>query len=107
MFKYPGTLTYAKKPRSQLEMSEQRCSDCGRWFDTTAVMKVLLDDLAAREAKAAGETAWSVPFTMVPCPHCGKSTILVDPGKYDSHRATLASVQRYAFPGYPAAEAAP
>jgi hypothetical protein len=101
MFKYPATMAFALKNRAKLVKSEQNCLECRKWFETTDAMRAMLSDIASREAAAKADSviAFSIPFTDVICPHCGKKTILIDPGKYDSMNAKNPGQQRYVFDG--------
>ena len=100
VFRYPTTLAYARQHVADLVSSEQNCLDCRRWFDTTEAMRRSLAEQAAMLAvprDTESPFAVSIPFVDVVCSHCGKSTILIDPGKYESLKAKSPGLQRYTF----------
>ena len=94
MFRSTKSLEFALKNRHALIQYQQSCVDCREWFAVPIKeVRAYYDKcVAAREAGQFG-----LPFGTCECAHCGKSQILILPGKYDAINARRPHVQRYTF----------
>lgn len=90
MYNYPEAYEAKEKLADQIKSAEQHCHECNKWFS------VDLNKLKEGWKVKADAKGFS-PMTMTNCTHCGKSNILLTPGKYDRPFAVknLCSVQYY------------
>jgi hypothetical protein len=104
MFNYPGSLAYAKAHAAHLTRAEQRCLNraCRKWFEIP--LTALRDTLTYEKAHPG---AIGIPMVPCTCTHCGTSSFILIPGKYDAIDASKPGHQRYTFSTSPSASRAP